>query len=142
MKGYLIIETNGAHPGLVRLTTTETLPRIPTAAASATDPVVRHVTYFNDLSAARMHAHQLLSRQAVDVESGLYRSTPVEAVAAVESIGLRHRRAFLDPVLVDDPALEQEIAARRAKRLSWDRTWRIIGFAAILFLLARLLFGF
>jgi len=140
--GYLVVETNDAHPGLVRLYTAKTIPSLPAETLLPANAIPRHVARFNDLSTARMHAHELLRHRAVDAAAGLYRSTPIEAAAAIESIALRQQRAYLDPALAADPALEQMIAERRARRLRNDRAWRIIGALAVLFLILKLLLGF
>lgn len=140
--GYLVTETNETHPGLVRLYKTETLPRLPVETDSPGGAIPRHAVHFNDVAAARMHAHQQLHRQVVDAANGLYRGTPTEVAAAVESIGLRQRRVYLDPTLAADPTLEPMIAQRRARDARGDRTWRVVGILAVLFLLLKLLLGF
>jgi len=137
--GYLLTETSATHPGLARLFLAE---RVPPAPAAGADTELRHAAQFNDIDMARMHAHEMLRRRLVDIDAGLYRATALEAIAAVESIGIRHRRVFLDPALAADPALARAIAAHRARRHRRDRMWRLVGIAALLFLVARLLLGF
>lgn len=139
--GYLLVETHPAHPGLVRIRTAEQAP-----AERATDhagaPRLRYAARFDDLSAAQMHAHELLRRRLVDVDSRLYRTDPITAVSAAESIGLHHRRVYLDPELAAEPALAEAIARRCARRQRLSRLWDAVGIGALLFLLARLLLGF
>jgi hypothetical protein len=77
-----------------------------------------------------------------DANAGIYRCTPLAAVAAVESIGLRHRPDYLDPNLAMDPRLGAAIAAHRRSRSRADQAWKAVGVLAILFLLAKLLLGF
>jgi len=142
--GYLVAETNDAHPGLVRLYTNDTLPPIPgeSGTSATASAIPRLAVFFQDLSAARMHAHELLRHKAVDPGTGLYRSTPIEIAAMIESIGLRQRLAYIDPALSANPTLERMIAQRRAKRMRTDRTWRIIGAIAVIFLILKMLLGF
>jgi len=139
--GYLLIETDDAHPGLVRLRTAETLQHQPTAPDGVRGRRVRYAAHFTDLDAGRMHAHDLLRRSLVDVDVGLYRCPPLAAVSAVESVGLRHRRVLIDPDLAADPALARAIAERRRRRQRIDRTWRMVGIVALVFLLVQLLLG-
>jgi hypothetical protein len=137
--GYLLLETSASHPGLVRIFITATLPPLPGPAA---DPELRHAVRFDDIDVARMHAHELLCRRLVDIDAGLYRAGPLEAVAAVESIGLSHRRVYLDPALAADPALEPAIATLIARRQRRDRIWEWVGMAALGLLLIKVLLGF
>lgn len=136
---YLLLETSASHPGLARLFIAETLPPLPGPAA---DPELRHAVRFTDIDVARMHAHELLRRRLVDIDAGLYQAGPLEAVAAVESIDLSHRRAYLDPALANDPALKTAIATLIARRLRRDRLWEWVGMAALGLLLIKLLLGF
>ena len=139
--GYLLIETHPGHPGLVRIRTAATAPAEP-ATDDVDAPRLRYAARFDDLSAAHMHAHELLRRRLVDVDSRLYRADPVTAVSAAESIGLRHRRVYIDPELAADPALTQTVERYRARRERLWRLWNGVGIGALLFLLARLLLGF
>ena len=57
-EGYLIIETNAEHPGLVRIRTAEAPPpETGPGAGRPTGPHIRYIARFNDLSAAQMHTH-------------------------------------------------------------------------------------
>jgi hypothetical protein len=140
--GYLLIETDDAHPGLVRLFTAEALPGRSTSADAVGGRQLRYAAHFVDVIAGRMHAHALLRHSLVDVDAGLYRCSPLAAIAAVESIGLRHRRALLDPEVAEDPSLVKAIAERRRRRQRAERTWQIVGIVALVFLLIELLLGF
>jgi hypothetical protein len=139
--GYLIVETSDAHPDWVRLYTSEHPPDHHGGGDPPSGPVARYTAYFDDLSAARMHAHELLRRRLVDVDAGVYRSTVIEAVAAVDSLALAHRRVYLDPGLEAGSALTERIEGLRARRLRGERTWRVIGYAAVALLLIKLLLG-
>lgn len=103
---------------------------------------MRYAAYFDDAFAARMHAQTALRRRLVDVDAGLYRSSAVEAVAAVEGIALSHRRLFLDPVIAADPALREALGRRRRVHQRNERIWQGVGIAAIALLLLKLLLGF
>ena len=136
--GYLLLETSASHPGLVRVFITAALPPLPGPAA---DPALRHAVRCADIDLVRMHAHELLRRRLVDIDAGLYRAGPLEAVAAVESIDLDHRRVYLDPALANDPGLGPAIAALIARRQRRDRVWEWVGMAALGLLLIKLLLG-
>lgn len=136
--GYLLVETHPTHPGLVRIREAD---QAPTDDAAAPGPQVRYAARFDDVAAARMHAHERLRRRLVDVDGGLYRSDPLTAVAAVEAIALRHRRIYLDPDLAREPGFAEAVAAHRARQARIGRIWQAVGAAAVLLLILKLLFG-
>lgn len=138
-RGYLLVETHAMHPGLVRIREAEAAPADRVGNGG---PRVRYVARFDDLDAARMHAHERLRRGLVDVDAGLYRSDPLTAVAAVAAVDLSHREVYVDPALADDPALAATIAAHRARQQRVGTTWRLVGAAAVLLLVLKLLLGF
>lgn len=140
-EGYLIVETHTERPGLVCIRKAKSQPKIPEQGAIP-GPRIRYIARFNDLSAARMQVHTRLRRALVDVESGLYRSDPAEAVAAADSLALRHLRVYLDPELAGNPSLDRVIARHRWRHGLADRFWRVVGIAAVVLLLLKLLFGF
>ena len=139
--GYLVIETNSAHPELVRIIETASVPH-PPLPGHGKGPRMRYATRFDDLSAGHMHAHTALRHSLLNVDEGLYRSDPITAVAAVEAIELTHRRIYLDPVLAEDPTLAAAIASMHGKHRLSDRVWNAVGVIAALFLLIKLLLGF
>jgi hypothetical protein len=141
--GYLVIETNRSRPGIVRILEAASLPAEDRWGDQHREgPRVRYIARFNDLSAGRMDAHRALRRRLMDVEGGLYRCEPLDAVAAVEASHLPHRTAYLDPDLAEDPRLSKIAATRRRRHRLADRIWRAIGVAAVLLLVLKLLFGF
>jgi len=138
--GYLYVETHDTHPGLVRLGMSERAP----------DPHepgmrhVRHITRFNDVETAMMHAHELLRRQLQDLDSRLYSCDLFQAVATVESLGLKHRRVYLDPNL-DEASLERIRALTRERvrgRRRRARFFQMIGYLAALLFLVQILTSF
>jgi len=140
-EGYLIIETHAEHPRLVRIRKSETTPAEP-VRGDQTDPRVRYVARFSDLSAAQMQTHTRLRHRLVDVETGLYRCDPATAVAAAQSLEIKHRQIYLDPDLAEDEALATASARYRRRHGLADRVWRAVGILAVLFLLVKLLLGF
>jgi hypothetical protein len=102
-------------------------------------PRVRYVARFADSEAALMHTHALLRRRLVDAEAGLYRTDLVQAVAAVDSLGLSHRGVFLDPALPEETQAEIRACVgrlvRRRRRI--DRLCYAVGYGALLWLLLR-----
>lgn len=138
--GYLYVETHDTHPGLVRLGMSEQMP----------DPRepgmrhVRHITRFNDVETAMMHAHELLRRRLEDLDSRLYRCDLFQAVAAVESLGLKHRRVYLDPNLDKDSLERIRILTRErvSSRRRRARFFQMIGYLAALLLLLQILTSF
>jgi len=140
-EGYLIIETRSEHPGLVRIRRSELPPENPEPNPRA-DLRIRYVGRFTDLSAAQMHVHTELRHGLVDVEAGLYRSDPVGAVAAAQSVALRHRQIYLDPDLAESDALNKAIEGRRWHHGMADRIWQGVGVIAVIFLLIKVFFGF
>lgn len=139
--GYLIIETHREHPSLVRIRKAEVPPAEPDPG-NGTDPRIRYVARFNDLSAAQMQTHTRLRHGLVDIDAGLYRSDPVEAVAAAQSLALRHQRVYLDPELAGSDALAEAIADHQRRHSLADRFWQALGVFAVVFLLVKIFFGF
>ena len=141
--GYLVIETDRAHPGVVRILETASLPpEYRRGHRQGKGPRVRYAARFDDLSAGRMHAHGALRRRLLDADMCLYRCDPVDAVAAVQASELSHRTAYLDPELAEDPRLAEITATIRKRHRIADWAWRAVGVAAVLFLVIKILFGF
>jgi hypothetical protein len=140
-EGYLIIETNPEHPGLVRIRRAQKAPAAPDQGPR-TGPRLRYAARFGDLRAAQMHTHARLRRRLVDIDAGLYRCDPVTAIAAAQSIALRHRQVYLDPGLAADQSLSGSVAKHRWRHKLAERFWQVVGIIAVIFLLIKTLFGF
>lgn len=140
-EGYLIIETSREHPGLVRIRKASA-PPVETNLETQSDPQIRFVARFNDLSAAQMHVHTELRHRLIDADAGLYRIDPVTAVAAAQSVELRHRQIYVDPTITENPALDADIEKRHWRHRLADQIWRIVGAIAVVFLVVKILFGF
>lgn len=132
-RGYLLIETDPARPGVVQARTSGEAP--------AVTPGLRFVARFDDIDAAMMHLHTALRWRLIDVDARLYRAEIADAVAAADAIALDHRRIYLDPALADDPAIAEGIARLQARHRRWDRIFTGIGIAAVLLLIIQALFG-
>lgn len=130
-RGYLYIETHEQRPGLVRLLH-QGGPLDPPAAGSSEAERIRYIARFNDVSTAHMHAHELLRRHLVNVDTGLYRVDIARAVASAESVGLGHTRLYLDPGLEAETQREIErlTAAYSERRRRTARFWALIGYLA------------
>ena len=136
--GYLAIETHTQRPALVRFVLCEELPDPDPTGHS--ERRWRYIAGFNDSEAALMHTHELLKRHLLESETHLYRTSPERAIAAVESLDLRHRRVYLD-VDFDDRSratiaslTEKYVGRRRA----WASFFQILGYIGIGLLLLNL----
>jgi hypothetical protein len=138
--GYLFVETSPGQPGFVRIRKTHQAPPLP-GGKQPGDSMVRFAAYFEDLEAARMHAHTRLRRNLADVEAGLYRTTVKDAVAAVESVDLPHRSIYVTPALETDPAVTQAVDARRRRHRWADRAWRVVAGIGVALLLLKITLG-
>ncbi|NKN32579.1 hypothetical protein [Marichromatium bheemlicum] len=125
--GHLSVETHPDHPGLVRLRVAAQ-PPTPT-------PRLHCVVRFEDVTTARMHAHQHLRRHLVDIDSGLYRTDPLTACAAIAAIALPQRHIALDPELAADPRYTRLIDRTRIRNRRIDRLFNAVGLLALLLLL-------
>ena len=82
--GYLSIEIRFDRPGLLRLVLSDRCPAIPEGRADGLQRV-HYIARFDDGEAALMHAHQLLRRQLVDVDSGVQADT-LARVKAIDGV--------------------------------------------------------
>jgi hypothetical protein len=139
--GYLFIETHPGHRGLVRIAVADHPPAVPGARHEGRR--VRYIARFNDAEAGLMHVHTLLRRRLVDVDGRLYRSSLERAVAAAESVGLRHGRLYLDPDLEPDRLedIRRRGEALAAARRGRERLLQGIGYATLAWLLLMALWG-
>lgn len=139
--GYLTVETHAGHAGLSRLKLRREQPDPdPTGHEQ---PRIRYVAQFNDGDAALMHTHEILKRRLLDPDTHLYRIAPERAVAAVESLGLRHRRVYLDPDFPEQSRttiaqFTARFARQRERRERFFQTLGYIGIALLLFNLVAL----
>lgn len=156
----LIVETRADRPGLVRVHVCESCPTHPPQRpdqqpeqldssarpaekaetsgpqrTSPQSPILRYAAVFDAIEIARMHAQTALSPYMVDADSGLYRIDPVSAVAAIDTIDLRHRCLYLDPLIAADPRLHRESVRRRTRQRLVARIWTLVGLLAIVILI-------
>lgn len=131
--GDLIIETRASHPGLVRILTSATISGDDSVLTSDTRPVIRYMARFDDLDTARLHAFSALRRHMLDVDAALFHVPVEEAIAVVESIGLPHRRIYLDPELPAHSVATIEARTRvlRNRRKRREAVWQWIGWLAL-----------
>jgi hypothetical protein len=128
--GFLFVETNARHPGMVRIRGAAQDPTpIGDGLRAGHGPRVRLVVRFLDLDAARMHAHTELRRRLIDADAGTYRASLVEAVAALDAIQLDHRLIYRDPdISTEDAAAIASLVRARHKQQAWqDKAWQIVG---------------
>jgi hypothetical protein len=133
-QGYLTIETNLAHPGMVRLRGLDSIP-------TEFPPHLKYVARFSDLDAALMHFHTGLRRRLVDVDKRIYRASETEAVAVSEAIELSQRRIYLDPELTQDPNLPCTVERLHRTHRFQTGLFDLIGILALLALLAATVVG-
>lgn len=132
--GYVYLQTHREHPGLVRLLSSE---HPPATGTSDEETQVRYVAHFLDMDAGKMHAHEVLRRTLLDINTNLYKAPLPDAMAAIEADGLTHRREWLDPAL-EDAALERvgTLASKLRKRHHlMDVFWRVVGVIGIILLI-------
>ena len=101
----------------------------------------RYIAGFNDSEAALMHTHELLKRRLLDPDTHMYRTSPERAIAAVESLDLKHRRIYLDPNF--DAQSQASIGTMTQKYVGQRRAWasffQTLGYIGIGLLLLNLL---
>ena len=129
--GYISIQTHDAHRGWIRILVTAHRPAVdsdPQAGAR-----IRYTAQFNDREAALMHTHELLKRRLLDPDAHLYRADLARAIAAVESVELRHRDVHWDPQIDDETRSEVEriVAANRVLQRHKDRFFQTLGYIGI-----------
>jgi hypothetical protein len=138
--GYLSIEIRSDQPELLRLVLSKCCPAVPDRGADGPQGL-RYIARFNDGEAALMHAHQILRKRLVDVDSGQYRVDLVSAVAAVESLGLAHGRIYLDPWLSEEEfkQIDTRVSLLQTRRLRRERFWYAVGYIALVVLLVQMI---
>ena len=136
--GFLYIKTHSDDPGTVRVLVS---PREPAIGGRQNEDIVRYIARFNDVDGGRMHVQNLLCRALTDTDTRTYRVSVAEAIAAVESDNLAHRRVWIDPALSESELTEiSEIIARRlANARGADRAWYAVGLAFIVLLFLQVI---
>ncbi len=138
--GYLSVETHDERPGLARLVLSDAPPATAPVRGAATR--IRYIARFNDIEAALMHTHEFLKRRLIDPDSHLYRVPMEQAIAATESVALRHRDVYLDGELSEHSRREigrfKTLFLDRQRRK--DRLFDTLGYIGLGLLLFNLLF--
>lgn len=136
--GYLYVTTHTAQPGTVSLGIADQQP-LPEQFGDGLH--LHYVARFNDVEAARMHAHEVLKRKLVDIDAHRYRASLVQALVAVEAVELRHERVWQDPGLAweDLHTVTTGARARHYRHLYKDKIWQLVGAAALCLLALRAL---
>lgn len=134
--GYLCIETHPDHPGLIRLLSLDQPPQI------GEQSQIRFVARFNDRDAALMHTHEILKRRLLDPDSHLYRTSIERAIAAIESLNLRHREIYADPAMPQQSRDEIALLTQRYLRRQQlkDNFFQVMGYLGLGLLLVNMLF--
>ena len=134
--GYLSIETSESHPGMARLIVSRDQPD-PTPALHK-DRRIRYIARFNDSEAGLMHTHELIKRRLVDQDAHLYRVTCLQAIAAADSVELRHQVLYLDCDFDDNQRqqiaeMTERYVQRRRRVAQIFETMGYVGLALLLF---------
>jgi hypothetical protein len=125
--GYLYISPCRDLPGAVCLREAAVAP----GAAQEAGAVV----FFWDLDAAVMHFHADLRRYLLDLDRKAYRTSLVQAAAALDAIDLRHHRVYLAPELAASPALAEATGRLQRKHQRVRRIFDWVGIIGLLLLL-------
>ena len=136
--GYITIETHPDHPGQIRVITSDIQPEPPTGIDGGT---IRYIAGFNDVATAQMHVHEALKRKCEDIDARRYHAEIVEAIAAAESVELRHERIWMDPALDESAlaAIKEKVNKSHQRHRLIDRIARIVGGIAVALLIMRML---
>ncbi len=139
-QGFIAVETHRDRPGIVRLLANDTIAEPDNADAG--QPRIRYIARFNDIEAGLMHCHEVIKRRLIDLDNHLYRVPLERAIAAIESVELKHRRTYLDPSLdtSQDSEIHRQIERIQNIRLLWDRFFTMMGYLGIGLLLFNALF--
>lgn len=141
-KGLLQLEGDSSKPGLLHITETDDLP---SEQAPGEEKTIWGIWQFKDVEAAKMHSYAALRKQQVD--TNLYRTDPIEAIAAIDAIQLKHEIVWTNESLTssDQKDIEIKTLKRVGKILRKEKIMNSIGKAGLailtLFLLAPLING-
>jgi len=89
-----------------------------------------------------MHTHEILRRRLIDPDTHLYRVSPERAIAAIESLDLKHRRTYLDSEFSDESRSAIASLTKRflMQRRAWATVFETLGYIGIGILLFNMLF--
>lgn len=136
--GYLTIESRADRSGLVRIFGSETQSPPATVFPQQDDrPRLLYCALFHDLDGALMHTHEPIRRHLVDLNHQLYSVDPLDAVAAAQSVELRHWQTYIDAELADDPGLAGRVASLLRRKKRSQLLWKIVGIIAIVWMLLK-----
>ncbi|MBT8430792.1 MAG: hypothetical protein KJN79_12845, partial [Gammaproteobacteria bacterium] len=84
----------------------------------------------------------ILRRRLIDLDTRLYRVPPERAIAAVESLDLKHRRTYLDSEFSDESrsAIASLTEGLRSQRRAWATIFQTLGYIGIGILLFNMFF--
>ena len=138
--GYLSVQTHDGHLGWSRLVVSSHQPDPAPTAGSPSH--IRYIAWFSDSETAFMHAHESLRRRLIDPDTHLYKIPLEHAIAAIESIDLRHKVTYQDPTLGEQSraAIADLIAANKLRKQRTDRFFETMGYIGIAILLFNLFF--
>ncbi|MGF1547778.1 MAG: hypothetical protein ACFCUG_10665 [Thiotrichales bacterium] len=127
--GFLSVQTHREHPGLVFVAHSEQPPLADDSENATVE--TWFVAEFEDIEAARMHAHEALKRSGAGTD--LFRTDIITAIAAIDAIILPHRRAYIAHTLSpqDHAAIEQATRALGQRHRSLNKLGNLVGKLAI-----------
>lgn len=136
--GYIAIETHCERSGIVRLLTFDRAPDPQPPEDSLRR--IRYTARYNDREAALMHTHEILKRRLIDLDARLYRVPLEQAIAAAESLNLKHHRVFLDPELSAESlqTIESFAGRYRARNQAWSVFFQTLGYIGVGLLLLNM----
>lgn len=139
-QGFIAVETHRERPGIVRLLASDAFAE--PDHADARQPQIRYIARFNDVEAGLMHCHEAIKRRLIDLDNHLYRVTLERAIAAIESVELRHWRTYIDPFLdtSEESEIHRQVERIKNIRCLWDRFFTVMGYLGIGLLLFNALF--
>jgi hypothetical protein len=137
--GYVLLESNAEHPGLIRVANVEIRPDPAPTGHETTR--IHCVVAFDDSDAAVLHFHEALKRRLVDPDTHLYRAPVEQGIAALDAIDLRHRVLYLDcDFSSDQRQVITDLTARyRGRKQRVRKVFDTIGYIAFALLLFNLL---
>ena len=103
---------------------------------------IRYIARFGDREAALMHTHEILKRRLLDLDTHLYRVPLEQAIGAIESLDINHRRIYLDGDLSAGArrTIQGWTSRYRNRHSRWDRFFEALGYIGLGLLLFNLFF--